>query len=184
MWIRAAENVCASEGLALEWLPLDSMPVGDLEHFSLAPHRFVDFLRRNDNATVTPARVQSFTPKNPFQAGGPLMISQAFLLPGGRFLLTSSRRVGMCLWDIGYSASKPARASAIAFYPFPLDGLVGEPLPTPDAKGVLLLYDAIVCVDSQLWHRHNVDIRPDPIRSDNSRCLRFIPIMSPLSSPS
>ncbi|KAH6918154.1 hypothetical protein BKA70DRAFT_9599 [Coprinopsis sp. MPI-PUGE-AT-0042] len=116
----------------------------DLEHFSLAPHRFINFMRRNDNTTINPGRVQSFTPKNPFPVGGSLAISQASLLPGGRFLLTSTRWVGICLWDLGYNASRPARADAVAFYPFLLDGHLGDPLPTPDGKGILLICDMII----------------------------------------
>ncbi|KAH6910770.1 hypothetical protein BKA70DRAFT_1147034 [Coprinopsis sp. MPI-PUGE-AT-0042] len=138
VWLQAARNACHDEGIPVLWFPIDKMTVLELEHLSLSPARFLRFMKSKHLTTARPGRVQTLYPLNPFEAREPLSIRKLVLLPGGRFLLTESV-TGLCLWDLGYNASRPAKSRPIAHRWITSHYSMRHPRPTPDGKGLMVL---------------------------------------------
>ncbi|EAU89482.2 hypothetical protein CC1G_07708 [Coprinopsis cinerea okayama7 len=120
------------------------MSISDLEHLALSPQRFICYMRRNENSVVSPSRTQIFLPKNPFNPNERLVISQLYLLPGGRFLITNTTSCGLCLWDLGINAGHTPRGRPMAFISLASPVFLEEPNPTADGRGILLFCNSTI----------------------------------------
>lgn len=148
VWLQAARNACHDEGIPILWYPIVTMTVLELEHLALSPARFIRFMQAKHLTTARPGRVQTLFPLNPFEARERLAVRKLVLLPGGRFLLTESV-TGICLWDLGYNASQPAKSRPIAHRWITSQFSMRHPRPTPDGKGFMVL----CCLKSSYVHR-------------------------------
>lgn len=100
------------------------MGLSELEHSVMSPVRFTTFLKRVGNSLdACNARFPCVSRILPYRLPGisdPLPdLSSIYLVPGGRFLLTSSTGSVITLWDIGYNACAPID-------PFPVASAVLE----------------------------------------------------------
>jgi hypothetical protein len=106
------------------------MTLSELEHAVMSPVRFTTLLRQHaeDSAVrFTEYAEDSLNaynkcfpcvtrtlPRLPGISDPPPEISAIYLVPGGRFLLTSDAAFAMSLWDLGYNADSSINALPVA----------------------------------------------------------------------
>ncbi|EAU89301.2 hypothetical protein CC1G_03566 [Coprinopsis cinerea okayama7 len=126
-WIRAAERVCLRNGIQKAWLPVREMSLSDLEHLTLSPSRFLRLLDNHNYDTVRPLLTRSLVPQPRAGDDDTFEINRAFLVPGGRFLITVTCQdadehlydAGCLLWDLGFGERYPMKLFPIAHLDFP-----------------------------------------------------------------
>jgi hypothetical protein len=87
------------------------MTISQLEHAATSPARFASHLRCNLSiGTVQPiyTRILSIRTKD-------TALDSYFLVPGGRYLVTSLRSGRIQLWDLGFSSNMAIPPNPIAF---------------------------------------------------------------------
>ncbi|EDR03649.1 uncharacterized protein LACBIDRAFT_307066 [Laccaria bicolor S238N-H82] len=118
VWMNAVHNVCITHGAFLPSFPLEEMSLDDLEHTALSPRRFQAVIQKYDGHPTEPLLTRKFVPRlQPRQSGGAAMktaIDQMALIPGGRFLLTSTYSGNLYLWDLGFNAGSHMKSLPIA----------------------------------------------------------------------
>jgi len=106
--MNAVRNACISHGAYLPSFPLKDMSLDDLEHTASCPRRFRAMIQEHDGEQLaTPLLTRHFIPRVPRQLGRAstqTRIDQMALIPGGRFLLTSTSSGNLFLWDLGVNA--------------------------------------------------------------------------------
>ena len=116
--MNAVHNVCITHGAFLPSFPLEEMSLDDLEHTALSPHRFQAVIQKYDGHSTEPLLTRKFVPRvQPRQSGGAAMktaIDEMALIPGGRFLLTSTFSGNLFLWDLGFNAGSHMKSLPIA----------------------------------------------------------------------
>ena len=116
--MNAVHNVCITHGAFLPSFPLEEMSLDDLEHTALSPHRFQAVIQEYDGHSTEPLLTRKFVPwVQPRQSGGAAMktaIDEMALIPGGRFLLTSTFSGNLFLWDLGFNAGSHMKSLPIA----------------------------------------------------------------------
>ncbi|KAJ3518099.1 hypothetical protein NMY22_g13827 [Coprinellus aureogranulatus] len=110
VWMAALDRACDEHGIYKPSFPMEKMSTTELEHAVAAPRRFVKAVE--DLPWAHPRELPPYQkvlgqltaplnangePEERFYAGS------AFLVPGGRFLVTFGSHV--CLWDLGYNAT-------------------------------------------------------------------------------
>lgn len=111
VWMNAVRNVSVAQGAFLPSFPLQEMSLDDLEHAALSPRRLWALIGKAD--VMKPFLIRVFTPRTS-RGAEPVSIDGARLVPGGRFLLTSTNNGGLSLWDIGYNAGTHMKIFPIA----------------------------------------------------------------------
>jgi hypothetical protein len=118
------------------------MTTSELEHAATSPCKFTAFIRRIakplDACTKLSPRVTRILRCNPYCGPHVLLdpdISAIYLVPGGRFLLTSMASV-MSLWDLGYNSKVPIDHSPIASMRFTYDVNKFDVQATADDRGI------------------------------------------------
>ncbi|KAH6918146.1 hypothetical protein BKA70DRAFT_1088533 [Coprinopsis sp. MPI-PUGE-AT-0042] len=138
IWITAAKRVCADHGLFSGAFPFLTMSRLELEQLALGPTRFASIINepiKEDLKGRPPARTRTFYPK--VQPGGEtLHIDSLRLLPGGRYLLTWTRSVGLFIWDLGFNASASLPMLPLARLSSKACFYLDQATPTPDRQGV------------------------------------------------
>lgn len=127
VWLSALDRVCDQHGIFKPTYPTDKMTLSELEHAASGPHRFV-----NDYGSAPKSHTEAYmkrwipcrmrTPDSD-TSDGLYKISNLYLIPGGRFLLTAGKPAdpsslgSLCLWDLGYNTHSPAKAFPVATAP-------------------------------------------------------------------
>ncbi|KAJ7689473.1 hypothetical protein B0H17DRAFT_1066715 [Mycena rosella] len=145
VWMDALRRVCAAHEVSILTYPMENMSLADLEHAATSPARFIAQISKDRAADdLIPAfSTRLFEPRLPKSSSPtePLLgnVSMMRLIPGGRYLVTSSDTAHVCVWDLGYSP-----AAVINPYPFVSTVLPEEPTdlliqPTTDHNGFRFL---------------------------------------------
>ncbi|KAJ7440153.1 hypothetical protein FB451DRAFT_1415324 [Mycena latifolia] len=144
VWMDALRRVCAAYEVSIWTYPIENMSLADLEHAATSPARFIAQLTkpRTTNDLIPAFLTRIFHPRlRKASPADPVLgqISLMRLIPGGRYLVTSTDTARIYLWDLGYSP-------AAVLNPYPLMSMVlleapAELLiqPTKDHKGFRLL---------------------------------------------
>lgn len=138
VWIAAAKRICANHGLFSAVFPLTTMSRLELEQLALGPSRFASLVKepiKDDRRSRTPNRTRTFYPKAQPDGENP-HINSLRLLPGGRYLLTWTKLVGLFLWDLGLNACAPLPTLPLAHLPSKARFELAQATPTPDRQGV------------------------------------------------
>ena len=111
----------------------------ELEHASLCPSRLLSLIHNDIPLRSFITRIlEPRTPSVVTDYEGSLHCTDAFLIPGGRFLVVNSTHHGICLWDLGIHGGKVPRSRPVAVIPE-----VGRSLlctgPTQDGLGIILI---------------------------------------------
>ena len=111
----------------------------ELEHASLCPSRLSSLIHNDIPLQSFATRIlEPRTPSVVTNFEGSLHCTDAFLIPGGRFLVVDSIHHGICLWDLGIHGGKAARFRPVAAIPE-----VGRRSlctgPTQDGLGIILI---------------------------------------------
>ncbi|EDR03746.1 uncharacterized protein LACBIDRAFT_306761 [Laccaria bicolor S238N-H82] len=138
VWLNAVRRMCRRHGVFAPSFPLEDMSTTELEHASLCPSRLSSLIHngvplRSFVTRILEPRTPSIVPT----VEGNLHCKNAFLIPGGRFLVVNSTHHGICLWDLGIHGGKAPRFRPVAVIP-ELDHsfLCG---PTQDGLGIILI---------------------------------------------
>ncbi|KAH6918145.1 hypothetical protein BKA70DRAFT_9449 [Coprinopsis sp. MPI-PUGE-AT-0042] len=158
VWVEKATEVCSGHGLPLAFFRFPEMTRLDLEHLALAPSQFSDSVRapiREDPKGRSPASTRTLYPRA--QPGGDILhISSLRLLPGGRYLLTWTKTIGLFLWDLGCNASTPPSEVPLAHLPSKAYFYLDQATPAPDRCGI-----RIRCIGgppSRHWHGQDLAV--------------------------
>jgi len=119
--------------------PLEDMSITELEHASLCPSRLSSLIHNDIPLQSFATRIlEPGTPRVVTNFEGDFHCTDAFLIPGGRFLVVDSICHGICLWDLGIHGGKVPRFRPVAVLPE-----VGHSLlctgPTQDGLGIILI---------------------------------------------
>lgn len=126
VWLIALERICETHGIFKSTFPTNRMSLLELEHAALSPHRFVKSIKATENADPVRPYQNRSVPCHKRASPNFNEVHRAEiigLIPGGRFLLTSDTRSGMCLWDLGYNANIPIKPFPIATLDLPNSSL-------------------------------------------------------------
>ncbi|KAK7044780.1 F-box domain-containing protein [Favolaschia claudopus] len=142
VWFDALRRVCVAQEVSILTFPMENMSLRDLEHAATSPARFIAHLsKQRETEEIIPAlSTRIFQPRLPRPLTGISGdISRMRLIPGGRYLVTTSNLARMSVWDLGH------RPAAI-IKPYPLVSIVlsfqpSELLiqPTEDHSGFRIL---------------------------------------------
>ena len=119
--------------------PLEEMSMTELEHASLCPSRLSSLIHNDIHLRSFVTRIlEPRTPSVVANFQGKFRCEDAYLIPGGRFLVVNSTHHGICLWDLGIHGGKAPRFRPVAAIPE-----VGHSLlctgPTQDGLGIILI---------------------------------------------
>lgn len=115
-WIQALRKLCAERNIFFASFPISDMTVKQLEHATTASFRLCARILHEPPQTVTfpvPLRPFSIRILASFESDNE-NFENMVLVPGGRFLLTSSGQY-MRLWDLGFHSGAIINPSHIAF---------------------------------------------------------------------
>ncbi|KAJ7739975.1 hypothetical protein DFH07DRAFT_839507 [Mycena maculata] len=144
VWISALRRVCALHEVPMCTYPVENMSLAEFEHAATSPARFLAqiFKNRATDDLIPAFSTRLFKPRLPRFSPGPAPLGEVSLIrliPGGRYLVTSSDANRICVWDLGYSP-------AAIVDPYPLASTVAAGLPrelliqpTKDHRGLRLL---------------------------------------------
>ena len=115
------------------------MSITELEHASLCPSRLSSLI--HNDIPLQSFATRTLEPRTPSVVTNfeeKFHCTDAFLIPGGRFLVVDSTHHGICLWDLGIHGGKVPRFRPVAVIPE-----VGRRLlctgPTQDGLGIILI---------------------------------------------
>ena len=140
--MNALRTVCFDYNIFLPTFPLDEMIVPELEQASTCHHRFTARLRNElDNKhPLAPIaiRILKLHPSETSSLGD---FNNMTLIPGGRFLISSTNKDIVQLWDLGFTPDmliihKPLASVLVNDLDNAFELLVQ---PTSDGRGILLL---------------------------------------------
>ncbi|KAL1674521.1 hypothetical protein EV122DRAFT_281941 [Schizophyllum commune] len=171
IWTAAVREMCKRNSVFLGTYDLESMPLEMLEHTATAPLRCLNLLRShsgpradftgNSERRLSPLARQALTLRipgeRPFSSYWEDHFNHFSLVPGGRFLLATSKR-HFHIWDLGQNAYCGVRP--LPLYVKTLDELLKEP-EDPSSSGCnIMIYEAkapgrIIFV---LYHTHAVGV--------------------------
>ena len=119
--------------------PLEEMSMTELEHASLCPSRLSSLIHNDIPLRSFVTRI--LEPRTPSVVANfyeNFRCRDAYLIPGGRFLVVDSTHHGTCLWDLGIHGGKAPRFRPVAAIPE-----VGRRSlctgPTQDGLGIILI---------------------------------------------
>ncbi|KAJ3534715.1 hypothetical protein NMY22_g6797 [Coprinellus aureogranulatus] len=98
--------MCEAHDVFKPTFPLDNMSNLELEHAATAPKRFLNLIKHLEpgSAPLPFSSREIFLRQNPLLQGqGAHDLRRIYLLPGGRFLLVSTKDLSLVLYDLGYS---------------------------------------------------------------------------------
>ena len=138
VWLNAVRRMCRRHGVFAPSFPLEDMSITELEHASLCPSRLSSLIHngvplRSFVTRILEPRTPSLVPN--FEEN--LHCTDAFLIPGGRFLVVNSAHHGICLWDLGIHGGKVPRFRPVAVIPEVDRRLLCGP--TQDGLGIILV---------------------------------------------
>ncbi|KAJ7289281.1 hypothetical protein C8J57DRAFT_428993 [Mycena rebaudengoi] len=112
VWIDAARRICIRHEIYLASFLFTDMALNELEHIAMAPRRFASRLRREFSDPECP-RVAPHHSRTLASIDDPTEeLENMRLIPGGRFLVTTSR-CKVRLWDLGIGPIPLDRAAPI-----------------------------------------------------------------------
>ena len=103
VWVAALHRVCIDNTLFLPSFPISDMSVLDLERTAMAPRRWIELCgafekqHRNDPLRPRATRMINVRISN--------AMSDIFIVPGGRYLVTPSPRNSVSVLDLGCTSS-------------------------------------------------------------------------------
>ncbi|KAF8802596.1 hypothetical protein BYT27DRAFT_7172643 [Phlegmacium glaucopus] len=110
VWIHALMRICHENSLFLPTFPIPDMSDAELECAATAPLRWIALSSskvRNNDGVLPPRRTRFI--KNPFalmlKVPDPTGGSDLYLVPGGRYLVTSTLDY-LGVWDLGYCSDR------------------------------------------------------------------------------
>lgn len=144
VWDRVLQRSCSELGIFRPTYPRDHMTVTDLEHAATAPYRFIHLLRTelvpsDGDVDVEPKYTQTLVIS---ESGN---IRSAYIIAGGRYMVTAVGTGVLQLWDLGYKANTQIS-------PLPLASLtlsdfwgIGDRRTTEDGDGIniVTIHEAI-----------------------------------------
>ncbi|EFI27011.1 hypothetical protein CC1G_15144 [Coprinopsis cinerea okayama7 len=153
LWIYAVQDLYHRHGLQnyVAQFSLEKMSLADLERLALSPSRFLDWMRRGHSKFIP--KFENFEVLRPprFVA---VEFEFAFMVPGGRFLVTTSRsrayddggETAACLWDLGYGKKHRMKRRPVAHVIFPPDFRTTSIAATSSSRVVLCgVFEESVC---------------------------------------
>ena len=131
--------MCGRHGVFAPSFPLEDMSITELEHASLCPSRLSSLIHNDIPLQSFATRIlEPRTPSAVTNFVGNFHCTDAFLIPGGRFLVVNSTQYGICLWDLGIHGGKVPRFRPVAVIPE-----VGRRMlctgPTQDGLGIIFI---------------------------------------------
>ena len=116
VWRNALRLVTVQHGLFAVTFPVGEMTIPQLQRAATSPGRFVAFLRRElrppkirlPNKCIEPTSIREL----------PGEFDSAFLVPGGRYILTMREFEIIELWNIGFSVNSVIPSSPVTFERF------------------------------------------------------------------
>ncbi|KAJ7016004.1 hypothetical protein C8F04DRAFT_626851 [Mycena alexandri] len=156
VWMDALRRVCAGHEVSVLTYPIEKMSLRDLEHAATSPARFIaqiskDWSSRADGGLVPAFSTRLLQPRLPKLTPGHLgELLLMRLVPGGRYLVTTSDIGRMSIWDLGYGP-----AAILNPYPLLSTVLANTPTqiliqPTKDGKGIRILVYFTVFIQTQI----------------------------------
>ena len=98
--------------------PLEDMSMTELEHASLCPSRLSSLIHNDIPLRSFVTRIlEPRTPSVVTNFERNWRCTDAFLIPGGRFLVVNSTNHGICLWDLGIHGGKEPMFRPVAAIP-------------------------------------------------------------------
>ncbi|KAJ7289301.1 hypothetical protein C8J57DRAFT_1114948 [Mycena rebaudengoi] len=178
VWIDAARQVCIRHEICLASFPFAEMGLSELEHIAIAPKRFATRLRREfsvtDSPKVAPHRTRTLT-----SVDGPAeQFENVRLIPGGRFLVTTSR-CNVRLWDLGIGPISLDRAVPIASKT--MEGVIQSTRlrASPAGSEVLVIFLSVV---NEIFD--HIDVLSIVPSEDSPQFRRFAPtLFLPVNGP-
>ena len=146
VWSNALRLVSEQHGIYMATFRILEMTIVQLQHAATSPARFTACLQRElrPPKKKLPTHTERVKPKSIRNLPGDCCFERAFLVPGGRYILTMSytRSYLVELWDIGFSTgSVRTPSSRIAYKDFKgyIVVIVGlQPTATRDGLLVML----------------------------------------------
>ncbi|KAJ7597752.1 hypothetical protein C8J56DRAFT_1159592 [Mycena floridula] len=106
VWIVALENLCSRFNVFAPSFPIQQLSVQELEYLSTSEYRFTTRLRTQltseHDLRPTCARLLNLFSEN-YHDCDVGIFDDAYLIPGGRYLLTITTTSMLQLWDLGYT---------------------------------------------------------------------------------
>ncbi|KAH6918159.1 hypothetical protein BKA70DRAFT_1393919 [Coprinopsis sp. MPI-PUGE-AT-0042] len=137
-WLKAATKLCIDLGLFEPSFPLATkdMSVRDLQHLVTSPSRVETWASKNNESPEVPLHwTRTFTPR-PSRSENALSIHGLELVPGGRYLITFTKRKGVYLWDLGFNATVTHKLVPVAQLSIQCNFSWWPSCPTEDRKGI------------------------------------------------
>ncbi|KAF6764469.1 hypothetical protein DFP72DRAFT_871968 [Ephemerocybe angulata] len=135
VWLSVLDRICEHYGIFKPTFPFEEMSLAQLEHAAFSSSRFVKTVQRFDPGPLgdncAPV-YQHRTIKSPRNADGK---GRLFLIPGGRFLLTSGTEIR--LWDLGHS-SEPYHVKPRVIARTEDGSALAAVCPSDDGKGLVV----------------------------------------------
>ncbi|KAJ7289282.1 hypothetical protein C8J57DRAFT_428983 [Mycena rebaudengoi] len=178
VWIDAARRICIRHELCLASFPFAEMGLRELEHIAMAPGRFASRLRRGFSDPECPG-VAPHHSRTLTSIDGPTdELLDVRLIPGGRFLVTTSR-CNVRLWDLGIGPISLDRAVPTASKT--MEGVIRSTRlrASPAGSEVLVIFLSIV---NEIFD--HVDVLSIVPSEDSPQFRRFAPtLILPVNGP-
>ncbi|KAJ7108610.1 hypothetical protein C8R44DRAFT_803195 [Mycena epipterygia] len=161
VWLGALRRVCAAHDVSILTYPIEKMTLAALEHAATSPARFLAQMSKNraTDDQVPAFSTRLFQPRLPKSSPGDLgEVRLIRLIPGGRYLVTSSSGARISVWDIGYSPAavlNPYSVVSTVLAEAPTELLIQ---PTKNRKGFRIL--VFYTVGNTLVEVHVFEIYP------------------------
>jgi len=115
VWRNALRLVSEQHGIYTATFPIRDMTTAQLQHAATSPAKFTAFLRQELRPPKNKLPVELIEPKLTRELPGNCCFERAFLVPGGRYILTmiytETESYLMELWDIGFSTDSVTPSS-------------------------------------------------------------------------
>ena len=129
-------RICIDNTLFLPSFPIPDMSDLELERAAMAPRRWIELCSAfqkqnpNDSSKMPHPRTTRFI--DSMSASGYL-----FIVPGGRYLVTTGNYSGIFVWDLGYASTIDCKLVASAGLGDYFEDCMVQT--TPDGKGLIIL---------------------------------------------
>ena len=140
VWVVALHRVCFDNTLFLPSFPISDMSDLEIEKAAMGPRRWIELCgayekRHLDGSAATLCPRATRIIDHLFVAGVDFESTDFFMVPGGRFLVSSSRD-DISVLDLGYTSSADCKLIASIRPEGGSDTCIVQP--TPDGKGLAI----------------------------------------------
>ena len=111
VWVNALITMCFNNRAITHSYSVSKMSLLELEYAAMGPERWVATVARAHSQKLIflpPYKIQTFRPPGYLSS----LCSKIYLIPGGRYLLTLCRGVGIAIWDLLNTSKSPTEPLA------------------------------------------------------------------------